>query len=706
MSTAAATIHHRTCNLCEAMCGLVIEHDGSQVLSIKGDKDDPFSRGHICPKAVALKDLQEDPDRLRQPIKKVDGQWRELSWPDALDEVAERLKSVQEQHGRDAVGVYLGNPNVHNTGSMLFSRELLHALNTKNRFSATSVDQLPHHLIAYKLFGHQLKIPVPDIDNSDYFLVIGANPMASNGSIMTVPDVRHRLKAIKDGGGKLVVVDPRRSETADVASEHLFIRPGSDALLLAAMIHCLYADDRIVRHRLHAQMDGLEELEPLFRNFSPEAVADATGINGSEIRRLVDEFCAAERPVAYGRMGVSVQPFGTLSQYLIMLLNILRGRLDEPGGLMFTTPAVDTLAVTGPGRFDQSRSRVRNLPAFSGEYPVAALAEEILTPGEGQIRAMVTVAGNPVLSTPNGKQLDKAFSDLDFMVCIDFYLNETSRHADIILPPVSPLEREHYDVIFHLLAVRNSSRYADALFPKPDGAYHDWEIFQALADRLAPPSGLMGKVSHRAKRLLTPKRTVDQLLKRGPYKLSIKKLLKAPHGIDLGALQSQLPATLMHRNKRIHLEPAFFLSDLGRLQESLAAHDNDDDTMLLIGRRHVRSNNSWLHNSHRLVKGKARCTAQLNPRDAARLGASDGQNIRITSRVGSIVIPVELTDALMPGVISVPHGWGHQREGVKLEIAGQHAGVSVNDLTDELELDALSGNAALNALPVQLSLAG
>lgn len=701
----ATQTHYRTCNLCEAICGLAIEHDGEQILSIKGDRDDPFSRGHICPKAVALKDIQEDPDRLRQPLQKVDGEWREIGWDEALDEVAARLKLVQQVHGRDAVGVYLGNPNVHNTGSMLFSRELLHALKTRNRYSATSVDQLPHHLIAYKLFGHQLKIPVPDIDRSDYFLIIGANPMASNGSIMTVPDVRHRLKAIQDRGGKVVVIDPRRNETAEVASEHVFIRPGSDALLLAAMIHELYARNAIAAHRLHEHIDGLAGLEAQFADFSPDAVADATGIDASDIRRLVSDFCNASAPVCYGRMGVSVQPFGTLSQYLIMLLNILRGRLDEPGGLMFTTPAVNTLAVTGPGRFDQHRSRVRQLPAFSGEFPVATLAEEILTPGDGQIRALLTIAGNPVLSTPNGRQLDKAFEQLDFMVSIDFYLNETSRHADIILPPVSPLEREHYDVIFHLLAVRNSSRYADALFPKPAGAYHDWEIFRALARRLTPPVTLKQKAQQRLQNLMTPKRTLNHLLKRGPHKLSLRKLRKAPHGIDLGALQSQLPQTLAHRDRRIHLDTDFFLGDLPRLRASLQAHDHDSDNLLLIGRRHVRSNNSWLHNSHRLVKGKPRCTAQINPHDAARLGLSDGHNVRITSRVGSVVIPAEITDALMPGVISVPHGWGHHRAGIRLGIAEQHAGVSVNDLTDERALDALSGNAALNALPVKLSVA-
>ncbi|MBB3048398.1 anaerobic selenocysteine-containing dehydrogenase [Litorivivens lipolytica] len=700
----ATTIHHRTCNLCEAICGLEIEHDGSQILSIKGDKQDPFSRGHVCPKAVALKDIHEDPDRLRQPLKKVDGQWQSISWDQALDEVAEKLGAIQQAHGKDSVGVYLGNPNVHNTGSMLFSRHLLHALNTRNRFSATSVDQLPHHLIAHKLFGHQLKIPVPDIDHCDYFLVFGANPMASNGSIMTVPDVRHRLKAINQRGGKIVVIDPRRSETAEVASEHLFVRPGSDALLLSAMIHDLYASGKVATHRLHDHTDELEGLEAQFSPFSPEAVAEATGISALEIRRLVSEFTSAKNAVAYGRMGVSVHPFGTLSQYLIMLFNLLCGRLDEPGGLMFTRPAIDTLSVTGPGNFDRSRSRVRQLPAFSGEYPVATLAEEILTPGEGQIRALLTVAGNPVLSTPNGRQLDKALEQLDFMVCIDFYLNETSRHADIILPPVSPLEREHYDVIFHLLAVRNSSRYADALFEKPKDAKHDWEIFLALAERLSPARGLKQKFSHLGRRILTPKRTLDALLKRGPYKLSLKKLRAQPHGIDLGPLQPQLPEGLHHKDKRIHLNTEFFLSDLERLKTLLADTERHEQ-VLLIGRRHVRSNNSWLHNSQRLVKGKPRCTAQIHPRDAARMGVNEGQNVRITSRVGSLVVPAEVTDEIMPGVVSVPHGWGHQREGVQLSVAKEHAGVSVNDLTDEQAIDALSGNAALNALPVQLSAA-
>ncbi len=701
----ANTIHHRTCNLCEAICGLEIEHDGQQIISIKGDKNDPFSRGHICPKAVALQDIHEDPDRLRQPIKKVDGQWQKISWKEALDEVATKLRATQQAHGNDSVGVYLGNPNVHNTGSMLFSRHLLRALKTRNKFSATSVDQLPHHLIALKLFGHQFQIPVPDIDRCDHFLMIGANPMASNGSIMTVPDVRHRLKAIKEKGGKLVVIDPRRSETAEVANEHVFIRPGTDALLLSAMIQEMYAANLVSKHRLHEATDGLDGLATRFAAFTPEAVADSTGISAADIRRLTHEFCAAENPVIYGRMGVSVQAFGTLSQYLIMLINILRGRLDEPGGLMLTTPAVDTLAITGPGHFDRSRSRVRQLPSFTGEYPVAALAEEILTPGDGQIRALLTIAGNPILSTPNGRQLDKAFEQLDFMVSIDFYLNETTQHADIILPPVSPLEREHYDVIFHMLAVRNSSRYADALFEKDKNARHDWEIFLDLTERLAPAKTPAQWLQHRSRRLMSPKRTLNYLLKRGPYKLSLKALRDTPQGIDLGPLKPQLPQALSHKDKRIHLETEFFLPDLQRLENVLQENHDPADSMLLIGRRHVRSNNSWLHNSRRLVKGKDRCTAQIHPKDAARMGLDNGHPVRITSRVGSIVLPAEITDSMMPGVISVPHGWGHKRDGVELSIAKEHAGVSVNDLTDETSLDALSGNAALNGLPVALSLA-
>ena len=712
---SADRTHHRTCTLCEAMCGISIEVQNETIKSIKGDPDDPFSRGHICPKAVALKDLYEDPDRLRTPMQKRDGEWLPLDWETALDIAAAGLRKSRENHGNDSVGTYSGNPNVHNTGALLMGPPLLRALRTRNKFSATSVDQLPHHIVAWKLFGHQLRIPVPDIDHCDHFVMLGANPLASNGSIMSVPDVKKRLRAVQKRG-KVVVIDPRRSETGELADQHIFIRPGSDVLLLLAMIHELYAQNLVNPGSVEKLLDTpAASLAEHFQAWTPERAASATGIPADQIRALVSDFCAADAPVLYGRMGVSVQAFGTLCQYLISLFNILSGRLDVPGGLMFTQPAVNVLAQTSPGNMGRYHSRVRKLPEFGGELPVATLAEEILTPGEGQIRAMLLMAGNPVLSTPNGEQLEQAFAQLDFMVSIDFYINESNRHADIILPPVSPLEREHYDVIFHLLAVRNTSRYAPALFERPADGRHDWEILQGLQQRLAPARGLKDRVGQKLSQTFGPAGMLDLLLRTGPYGgglnpikgLSLSKLKKHPHGIDLGPLKPALPKALHHRDRKIHLNTEFFLADLARVKETFSNTENaakkGEHGMLLIGRRHVRSNNSWLHNSHRLVKGKSRCLALIHPEDAQKLGhrdEADSLQLRVKSRVGEVEIEASISDEIMPGVISIPHGWGHNKSDTSWKTAQANAGVSVNTLTDELSIDALSGNAALNGVPV------
>ncbi len=705
-------VHYRTCNLCEAMCGIAITVRDDKIQSIKGDADDPFSRGHICPKAVALKDLYEDPDRLRTPMEKRDGQWHPLDWDSALDKVAARLQAIQDRYGNDALGVYLGNPNVHNTGALLTSGPVLRALKTRNKFSATSVDQLPHHIVAWKLFGHQLRIPVPDIDHCDHFVIFGGNPLASNGSIMSVPDVKKRLQAVKDRGA-LVVLDPRRSETARLASSHHFVRPGSDVLVLLAMLQTLYAEDRVAPGATASLLDtDPASLADAFAPYTPEAVAPHTGLEAAAIRQLVHDFCEAKAPALYGRMGVSTQAFGALCQYLIMLFNILTGRLDAPGGMMFTRPAADILAQSGRGHMGRAHSRVRGLPEFNGEFPVATLAEEILTPGEGQIRAMLLMAGNPVLSTPNGAQLDKAFAGLEFMVSIDFYMNESNRHADIILPPVSPLEREHYDVIFHLLAVRNTAKYAPALFPRPADGRHDWEIMQGLVERLVPARGLAARASRLVShRLLPPHRLLDILLRSGPYGsgfrplgkgLNLRRLKAMPHGIDLGPLQPALPGALYHRDRRIHLEADFFLADLARVQAQFFDEAGKRQDMLLIGRRDIRSNNSWLHNSQRLVKGKERCVALMNPVDMKRIGLAHAGPIRVRSAAGELRIDAHPSPDMMPGVISIPHGWGHNKEDTSWKTAQAHAGVSVNDLTDPQQIDALSGNAALNGVPVSV----
>ncbi|WP_263146228.1 molybdopterin oxidoreductase family protein [Pseudomonas sp. RIT-PI-AD] len=699
------TLHHRACHLCEAICGLTLETETDaegrmRILSIKGDAQDSFSRGHICPKAVALQDIQDDPDRLRQPMLRVGDEWLAIDWDEAFALVARRLSDIQARHGRDAVAVYQGNPSVHNYGLMTHSNHFLGLLKTRNRFSATSVDQLPHHLISQQMYGHGLLIPIPDIDHTQFMLILGGNPLASNGSIMTVPDVEKRLKALKARGGQLVVVDPRRSETAALADRHLFVRPGQDAALLFGLLHTLF-EEHLVRPS-HLPVEGLERVRSAIADFSAEAMAARCGIPAEAIRGLARDFAAADSAVCYGRMGVSTQAFGSLCQWLIQLINLVTGNLDRVGGALCTQPAVDLVANTSGGHFDRWRSRVSGLPEYGGELPVSALAEEMLTGGEGQIRALVTVAGNPVLSTPNGRRLEQALDGLKFMLSIDLYINETTRYADLILPSTAPLEHDHYDSTFNLFAVRNVTRFNEAVLPKPQGALHDWEIFVGLARAFATHNGLDGKP------VATPQQMIDAGLRGGPHgdrserRLTLERLREHPHGLDLGPLAPNLAPRLRTPQGKIQAAPELLLGDLQRFAEACVPAA---DSLLLIGRRHVRSNNSWMHNYHRLVKGKPRHQLLMNPADLAQRGLQDGQRVRVSSRVGSIEVEVAASEDMMPGVVSLPHGWGHARRGVQLEIARRQPGASANDITDERELDALSGNAVLNGVPVEVEAA-
>jgi anaerobic selenocysteine-containing dehydrogenase len=705
--------HYRTCTLCEAMCGLVLEADAGQVVSIRGDRDDPFSRGHICPKGVALGDVHADPDRLRQPLRRTSGGWQSVSWDEALDEAAERLLAVRRAHGRDAVAVYQGNPTVHNYGSLLYAPGFVRALGTRNRFSATSVDQLPHHVAAYFMFGHYLLLPIPDLDRTDFFLVLGANPAVSNGSLMSAPDAAGRIRAVRRRGGKVVVIDPRRSETAALADRHHFIRPGTDALLLLALLHVVFAEGLEKPGRLADRVEGLDAVRALAAEVPPERAALVTGIAAGEIRALAREFAAAPSAVAYGRCGVSTQEFGALAHWLINVLNLVTGNLDRPGGAMFTHPAVDAVKRSRRGSYGRWKSRVRGLPEFSGELPVAVLAEEILTPGPGQVRALVTSSGNPVLSTPNGAQLDRALAGLEFMVSVDFYLNETTRHAHLILPPTSPLEHDHYDLAFYLLSVRNAAKYSPAVFPAPPGALHDWQIFLGLQRRLE--RGAKARLTHAALGRLKPHGLLDLALRTGPYGagfvpfargLSLRRLRRHPHGVDLGPLRPSLPERLATADGKIHAAPEPLLADAARLRARLLDGGGDADgggfDLLLIGRRQLRSNNSWMHNYPRLMKGRDRCTLLLHPADAAARGIADGARVRLGSRAGSVEVAAELSDEVMPGVVSLPHGFGHARPGIRLGVAAEHPGASANDVTDELRLDALGGNAALNGVPVRV----
>lgn len=697
------------------MCGIAIEVDGGSIRSIRGDPDDSFSRGHICPKAVALADIHADPDRLRHPMRRDGTAWREVSWDEALDAAGRGLVQVQEAHGRDAVAVYLGNPTVHNYGALLQTQVVHRALRSRSRYSATSVDQLPHMLASLEMFGHQVLMPVPDVDRTGYFLMLGANPLASNGSLMTAPGIERRLKEMKARGGTLVVVDPRRTETAAIADRHLAIRPGTDALLLLALLHVLFAEDRVRPGRLAAFTDEIEDVRALVRDFPPPRVAEATGIAAGEIERLAREFSEAPAAVCYGRVGISTQEFGGLACWLVNVVNVVTGNLDRAGGMMFTRPAVDLVALATRlgqrGRFATRRSRVRGLPEFGGEWPVAVLAEEIETPGPGQVRGMLTVAGNPVLSTPNGARLERALAGLDFMVAVDFYLNETTRHATVILPPVSPLERDHYDVAFHALAVRNTAKYSPALFAPPADARGDWDILLGLARRIAAARGasLPTRVQHAVMARLGERGMLAALLRLGPWGsrpwrrgVTLGRLERAPHGIDLGPLEPCLPDRLGTTDKRIRLAPPALVADLPRLAATL---DRAAVPLALIGRRDLRSNNSWMHNSARLVKGPERCTLLMSPADAGARGLADGARVRLRSRAGAVEATLEVTDAMRPGVVCLPHGWGHHRPGTRLAVAAAHAGASLNDVTDELAVDALAGTAAFSGLAVEVAAA-
>jgi anaerobic selenocysteine-containing dehydrogenase len=720
----------RTCPLCEATCGLAITLDGDDVVSIRGDKDDVLSHGFLCPKGYALKELHADPDRVRTPlIRNGDGGFREAGWDEAFALIDERLSPILAAD-RNAVAVYVGNPNAHNLSNLLYDKVLIRALQTRNVYSASTVDQFPKQMACALMFGTGTTVPVPDLDRTEHLLILGANPLASNGSLMTAPDVRGRLRAIRSRGGKVVVIDPRRTRTAEEADEHHFVRPGTDAHLLFALVHVLF-DDGLARppEWLAAISNGLDTVRDLAEPFTPEAAAEACGIDAATIRRIARELAAAGRAAVYGRIGTCTQEFGTVASWLIDVLNFLTGNLDREGGAMFPLGAAghsNALGRPGRGRgarFGRWHSRVRRLPEIFGELPAACLAEEIDTPGDGQVRAVITIGGNPVVSTPNSTRLDRALGQLELMVSLDVYVNETTRHADVILPAPSPLHRSHYDLALYLFATRNVAHYSPpALAPDPR-VPDEWVTLLRLtgvaaglgpeADvpaldeaaaretvRRAAPDRDADEVLAELQPRAGPERLLDLLLRTGPYELTLSALEAAPHGIDLGPLKPRLPEALRTASGQIELAASELVRDVPRLRESLARRR---DGLALVGRRHLRSNNSWMHNLPVLVKGKPSCTLHVHPLDAGRFGLADGAFAQVRSRTGTVRVPVEVTDAVMPGVVSLPHGWGHDVDGAVQRVAAEHAGANSNLLADEALLDAVSGNAVLNGIPVTVA---
>src|SRR2546421_2442839 len=741
----ATRISYATCPLCEATCGLEIETRGREILSIRGDAQDVFSSGYICPKAYSLKELHADPDCIHEPMVRRGDQWMSVSWDDAFAEIERGLASLLQEHGRNALAIYVGNPNAHNLASLVYLPALLSSARTHNVYSASTVDQMPKHVSAGLMFGTMLSIPVPDLERTAYLLLLGANPLVSNGSLMTAPDMRGRLRRLRQRGGRIVVIDPYRTRTAQEADEHHFIRPGYDAHFLFALVHTLFAEGLVSPGTLAGHIAGLEQVRILAEPFAPERVAAACGIEAATIRTIARELAAAPRAAVYGRIGTCTQAFGTLVSWLVDVLNALTGNLDREGGAMFPKAAAggrNTTGTAGKGRgvrYARWKSRVRGLQEFYGELPASCLAEEIDTPGEGQVKALITLAGTPALSTPNSHRLQQALGMLDFMVSVDIYLNETTRYANVILPPPPALSRSHYDLALYQLAVHNVAHYSPPVIEREPGTLDEWEIFLRLAGILAgqgadadphriddftaatlikreaatPDSRVEGRDVGELLEALQPRqgpeRILDFLLRSGPYRdgfngqesLSLAIVVAHPHGVDLGPLQPRIPEVLRTPSGKIELAPQPMVDDVERLRASLEQSlASSDGQMLLIGRRDLRSNNSWMHNLHVLTKGKERCTLHIHPEDAARLEIGDGECVSVASRAGSVEIPVEITDAIMPGVVSIPHGWGHALPGTQLHIATEHAGVNTNVLTDEEEVDPLSGNAVLNGIPV------
>jgi anaerobic selenocysteine-containing dehydrogenase len=737
-------IAFRTCHLCEATCGLELHLDGREITLVRGDRDDVFSHGYLCPKGTALKHLESDPDRVRAPMIRDGSEWRTATWEEAFAEIDRRLGGILAEHGNDALAVYLGNPSAHNLGPLVYNRVMLQAARTRNVFSASTVDQIPKMVSSGLMFGSALSIPIPDIDHTDYLLILGANPFASNGSLLTAPDLPGRLRALRARGGRLVVVDPRRTKTAEEADEHVAIRPGTDALLLMAIVHVLFADGLADPGALAVHVQGLDTVRALAEPFAPERVAAATGVEAMTTRRLAHELAAAPTAAVYGRIGTCTQEFGTTASWLVDVVNVLTGNLDRRGGALFAKPAAGSANTGGtPGRgrgvrFGRRTSRVRGLPEVYGELPVVCLAEEIEAPGDGRVRALVTVSGNPVVSTPDADRLDRALASLDFMVSVDIYVNETTRHAHVILPPEPELARGHYDLALYGLALRNVANYSPPLIDLRPGEMPEWQILLRLAGILAgqgPDCDLAAldelvitNLVHKAvtrggssvegrdpeellKELAVrrgPERVLDFMLRTGPYGdgfgadpdgLTLAKLEGNPHGIDFGPMQPRVPEVLRTPSGMIELAPEPLVDDVARLE---AALDRPVPQLVLVGRRDLRSNNSWMHNIPVLVKGKERCTVHVHPHDAAAHGVADGEVVRVRSAAGEVTIPAEVTEAVRPGVVSIPHGWGHDRPGIRLGVAARHAGTNSNVLARTDLFDPVSGNAVLNGIPVTL----
>jgi anaerobic selenocysteine-containing dehydrogenase len=730
----------RTCPLCEATCGLEIRLVEEGVKVIRGDRENPFSQGFVCPKGTVLGRLHSDPDRVQTPLIKRDGVHVEATWEEAFAEVHRRIADLKERHGSQALALYIGNPNAHSYQNNLAIRPLAKSLGSPNIFSASTLDQMPKHVSAGHMFGSPSTIPVPDIDRTDLLVILGANPYESNGSLATAPDWPGRLEALRERGGRVVVVDPRRTKTAENADQHIPIVPGTDAALLMSIIHVLFDESLVDLGRLDGHVAGVDEVAAGALAFAPEAVAASTGVDAEMIRRLARDIAAADRAAVYGRIGTHTVEFGTVASWAVDVIAALTGNLDEPGGMMFPLGLHQQATKRKRGfQIGRWRSRVRELPEVLGELPAATMIDEMTNPGDGQIRALITVGGNPALTSPDSKALDEALASLEFMVSVDPYLNETTRHADVLLPPPSALEKSHYDIAFTTLSVRNYAMWSAPVFERPDGHPSEFDVLvtltailggapadtdpHALAEATlagqvgsavaAPGSPIEGRDPAEILEALAvhpevTERFLDLMIRTsargdgfGAHAdgWTLERLQQYEHGVDLGPLESRIPEVLATPSGLVELAPEAVIADLERLVSTLGERSGG---YVLVGRRELQSNNSWLHNIDVLVKGRNRCTLRIHPDDAERLSLADGSRATVASSVGEVVVDVEVNDEMMAGVVSLPYGWGHGQTGSRLNVASKRPGVNTNVLTDRTKIDPLSGNAVLNGVPVEI----
>ena len=708
--------------------------------------EDLISLGHICPKGVALMELRDDPDRVTTPMVRKNGELVPASWEEAFSVIKEKFAAIKAQYGSEALSLFIGNATIGTTPFMVGYQMLLQCMGTQNLYTAGSMDHLPKLLTCKEMYGWEYTNPVPDIDNSDYILMIGANPMVSNGSLWLATGFRKRLKAMQSRGGQLEVIDPRFTETAKVAYQHHFIRPGQDPYLLLGLLHVIFRDDLANPGVANPHLNGLEQIEQLAASVDLQQIADNCGIDVATIESIAHKLAKTERAGIYGRVGSTTQIHGTLTSWLTEVINIITGKLDIPGGMMFPKSAAFCVNAQGqpgiglPNTTPPHRTRVRNMPAVCGELPVACLAEEITTPGKGQIKGLVTICGNPASSTPGAEQLDHALSELDFLLCFDIYINETTRHADVILPGAHTFEKSFYGAYSVNYAVRNVVRYSPALFDLNDGYLSDWDAFLqvcslAAGGEVLNEEGLLAmenqmisavldqaaqdeySIAHginvnEAIGKLTSARGIDRVMeagfRSGPYGdgfgknpdgITLEKIIAQPNGLDLGPLQPRLPEVLRTPSGKLELAPPAFMEEA----KVLFATQPETSEFTLIGRRQPRGQNSWGHNVNILIKGKFRCTLQMHSEDANRLQLQEGDNVKLDTETGQIVAQLEISDDMMPGVISLPHGFGHDKEGMKLTRAMQQPGVNINNILSNQCLDALTGNVVTNGVPVNVT---